>query len=234
MGACPPPPLLNPPLGQARSYGLGLVMTGRRLSLPNTQRPRLCHPATADRSAARDGFTERHCPLMSRKLLSRWIVWLTGFCRDKDLFCPNKTSVRFVGEGELTPHLWCLSIPPTISRLSSITVSLCFIYEVLILEQYGFRKKLSTELALVDMSDNIARSLDNKKLTIGIFVDLSKAFDTLNHEILIDKLAHYGIRGVAQNWFRSYLENREQFVAINDNRSIGSKISTGVPQGSIL
>ena len=82
-------------------------------------------------------------------------------------------------------------------------------HEVLIPEQYGFRKKLSTELALVDMSDNIARSLDNKKLTIGIFVDLSKAFDTLNHEILIDKLAHYGIRGVAQNWFRSYLENRE-------------------------
>ena len=84
------------------------------------------------------------------------------------------------------------------------------------------------------MSDNIARSLDNKKLTIGIFVDLSKAFDTLNHEILIDKLAHYGIRGVAQNWFRSYLEKREQFVAINDNWSLGSKISTGVPQGSIL
>ena len=84
------------------------------------------------------------------------------------------------------------------------------------------------------MSDNIARSIDDKKLTIGIFVDLSKAFDTLNHEILIDKLAHYGIRGVAQKWFRSYLENREQFVAINDNRSLGCKISTGVPQGSIL
>ena len=107
-------------------------------------------------------------------------------------------------------------------------------HEVLIPEQYGFRKKLSTELALIDMSDNIARSIDDKKLTIGIFVDLSKAFDTLNHEILIDKLAHYGIRGVAQKWFRSYLENREQFVAINDNRSLGCKISTGVPQGSIL
>ena len=65
-------------------------------------------------------------------------------------------------------------------------------------------------------------------------MDLSKAFDTLNYEILLDKLSCYGIRGKANDWFRSYLNNRNQFVTFNDVHSKKCTITTGVPQGSIL
>ena len=69
---------------------------------------------------------------------------------------------------------------------------------------------------------------------IGIFVDLSKAFDTLNHEILLSKLEYYGIRGIANDWFQSYLTNRKQFVIFDNILSNECLITTGVPQGSIL
>ena len=106
--------------------------------------------------------------------------------------------------------------------------------DILYEQQYGFRENYSTELALVDLTDRIAPAMDNKKVTVGVFIDLSKAFDTLNHEILMRKLQHYGIRGLALNWFRSYLKNREQFVIFNDVKSDVRLITTGVPQGSIL
>ena len=86
----------------------------------------------------------------------------------------------------------------------------------------------------IQLSDKIARAIDDKKFVVGIFVDLSKAFDTLNHEILLTKLAHYGIRGIANDWFRSYLSNRKQCVSFNNFLSAECMITTGVPQGSIL
>ena len=84
------------------------------------------------------------------------------------------------------------------------------------------------------MYDKISSAIDNNELTIGIFIDLSKAFDTVNHQILLDKLSYYGIRGVAFNWFVSYLSNRHQFVQFNDTSSSLHIIKCGVPQGSIL
>ena len=101
-------------------------------------------------------------------------------------------------------------------------------------QQYGFRQNLSTDFALLELSDKIAEAIDRKKFMIGIFVDVSKAFDTLNHNILLQKLISYGIRGSVNDWFRSYLEDREQFVLLNDVSSNKRKITTGVPQGSIL
>jgi retron-type reverse transcriptase len=75
---------------------------------------------------------------------------------------------------------------------------------------------------------------DEGKYSVGIFLDLSKAFDTINHMILIKKLEHYGIRGVAKNWFENYLCNRKQIVKHNDVQSEVMTIRSGVQQGSVL
>ena len=81
--------------------------------------------------------------------------------------------------------------------------------------QFGFRKNHSTELALIEMMDQIKMSLDVGNITCGIFVDLSKAFDTVNHEILIGKLEHYGITGIALELFKSYFDIHKQYASFN-------------------
>ena len=100
--------------------------------------------------------------------------------------------------------------------------------------QFWFREKHSTNHALINITESIRSALDNDKTVCGIFVDLQKAFDTVNHEILIDKLNYYGIRGTANTWFKSYLSNRKQFVSINGFNSDTLNITHGVPQGSVL
>ena len=109
-------------------------------------------------------------------------------------------------------------------------------YDILSRNQYGFRKNYSTAHALIQLYDKISSALDDKKVTLGLFIDLSKAFDTVNHEILLDKLGHYGVRGIALQWFKSYLSRscRQQFVQYNSYNSSSLHITCGVPQGSIL
>ena len=89
-------------------------------------------------------------------------------------------------------------------------------------------------LALIDLVDNISKNIDDGNYRIGIFLDLSKAFYTIDHTILLDKLCHYGIRGVTLNWFKHYLNDRKQFVSYNNTTSVSMKVTCGVPQGSIL
>ena len=84
------------------------------------------------------------------------------------------------------------------------------------------------------MVEEIRKNLDNGIFTGGVFIDLEKAFDTVNHDILLAKLDHYGIRENALNWIRSYLTNRKQFVSLSGAKSQNRDISCGVPQGSIL
>jgi hypothetical protein len=100
--------------------------------------------------------------------------------------------------------------------------------------QFGFREGHSTNLAIVYLVDKISQALDNGEYVIGLYLDFSKAFDTVDHKILLQKLEHYGIRGVALDWFKSYLENRKQCVDINGTLSDLCHLSCGVPQGSIL
>ena len=100
--------------------------------------------------------------------------------------------------------------------------------------QYGFRERHSTELAAMEVTDKISKDIDKKKLPLAVFLDFSKAFDTIDHQILLDKLAYYGIKSTALNWFKSYLRGRSQFVQYKDKTSCKSTITTGVPQGSIL
>ena len=89
-------------------------------------------------------------------------------------------------------------------------------------------------MASLDVSQYIINGFNSKEYSLGVFLDLSKAFDTVNHHILFSKLYHYGIRGVAYNWFMNYLSNRRQLVHIDNHFSSFSKVTCGVPQGSIL
>jgi hypothetical protein len=100
--------------------------------------------------------------------------------------------------------------------------------------QYGFRTFHSTEYAAIDLIENVIDDIERNCNPLSIFLDLSKAFDTLNHEILYDKLIYYGIRSEELELFKSYLTNRYQYVKYNDTKSELLPISTGVPQGSIL
>ena len=107
-------------------------------------------------------------------------------------------------------------------------------HEILYKNQFGFRKSNSTIFALIEITERIKESIDNGMYGCGIFIDLKKAFDTVNHKILLSKLEHYGIRDVALKWFESYLSNRKQFVVINGEKSDFKNILCGVPQGSVL
>ena len=92
-------------------------------------------------------------------------------------------------------------------------------HNILIENQFGFRSGRSTTHATMLITDKIQRAIEAKLYSCGIFLDLSKAFDTVDHSILLAKLKHYGIRGIANEWFRSYLTNRQQFVSFNNSDS---------------
>ena len=105
--------------------------------------------------------------------------------------------------------------------------------KILYQHQYGFQKKKSTEHAILAIQSKIVKSFENKEIPCCVFLDFAKAFDTVNHDILLYKLQHYGIRGISLNWFESYLKNRKQCVHCNETSDI-LPITCGVPQGSIL
>ena len=106
--------------------------------------------------------------------------------------------------------------------------------EILIPQQFGFRKHFSTSMGVFNLLNSIIKSFDDGKYCLGIFLDLSKAFDTIDHIILLSKLAHYGVQGIALTWFRNYLQNRIQYVMVNGVKSQTAIIQYGVPQGSVL
>ena len=100
--------------------------------------------------------------------------------------------------------------------------------------QFGFRQQYSTFYALISLTEDIRKNLNKGNIGCGIFVDLKKAFDTVEHDILLAKLEHCDIRDMTNNWFKSYLFNRKQFVSINGHVSNQTSVKYGVPQGSVL
>ena len=100
--------------------------------------------------------------------------------------------------------------------------------------QYGFRPGRSCEHELLNAQNTILHSLNKNEVALLLLIDFSKAFDMVDHEILLKKLHHYGIRGIVHKWFKSYLENRRQFVSVGGSDSEEETLIYGVPQGSIL
>ena len=107
-------------------------------------------------------------------------------------------------------------------------------HKILYINQYGFREKHSTILALINLTDKIKNAIDKGNYAVGIYIDLRKAFDTVDHYILLRKLEHYGIRGKANDLIQNYLSDRYQYTTVNNCSSWLNRIKTGVPQGSVL
>jgi hypothetical protein len=101
-------------------------------------------------------------------------------------------------------------------------------------QQFGFQKGKNTTQALITVIDKITRSFERSEVTVGVLLDFQKAFDTVQHPILLAKLSKYGIRGLAHQWFSHYLTNRQQKVIFNGSTSSTGLVTCGVPQGSIL
>lgn len=116
------------------------------------------------------------------------------------------------------------------NRLYSFVTSKNF----LSINQYGFRRGLSTEMALIMAMDNITQAIENHEHCVGLFLDLKKAFDTVDGDLMLKKLYCYGVRGNALKWFTSYLTNRTQSVKYHNSISNKLPVRMGVPQGSIL
>ena len=100
--------------------------------------------------------------------------------------------------------------------------------------QFGFRQKHSASHAPISLTEKIKQTIEKGNLACGVFIDLKKAFDTVNHTILLQKLEHYLIRDIPLQWFKSYLTDRKQYVSVCGNTSETLQINCGVPQGSVL
>ena len=118
----------------------------------------------------------------------------------------------------------------TLDRMMSFINS----HDILSSSQFGFRKGKNTTQAIIKLLSHIIPAYHNKEYSTCFFLDLCKAFDTVNHEILLKKLWHYGFRGVSHDYLKSYFQNRKQYVYLNSLSSNFMSIVAGVPQGSIL
>ena len=107
-------------------------------------------------------------------------------------------------------------------------------YNILYSSQYGFRGKQSTHNATLEIVNDILTNFDQGQFTCCLFIDLEKAFDTVNYDILLPRLERYGFRGVVNDWFKSYLIGRRQYTAVNGCIPDANQVLCGIPQGSVL
>ena len=137
--------------------------------------------------------------------------------------CP-KTTDLFLCSRFITGFLKNVCTPelPSLSKIATFSMISNTVFAV------------STQHAILDIVNTILQNMDNGKFSCGVFIDLKKAFDTVNHEILLAKLENYGIRGVINSWFRSYLTDRKQTTEVNNVVSEAEMTLCGVPQSSVL
>ena len=162
----------------------------------------------------------------------------TGFIPD-DLKIAKIIPVYKKGPNDSFTNYRPISLLPSISKiLEKVVAQQVMEYldenNLLYKHQYGFRKSYNSSHPILQFINRIYESYAKGEITIGIFLDLKKAFDTVNHKILLEKLKYYGFDRAALKWFESYLSNRKQYVEINGTKSSFRTMSCGVPQGSVL
>ena len=178
------------------------------------------------------------------KIISPYLVFLINKSFQEGSFPDHLKIARIVpvfkkGDSSLLQNCRPISVLPSFSKIFEKVMVVRLTnyltkHSILSPSQYGFRSQLSTELAVFHLCQNIYNALDSKMFQLTVFCDLTKAFDTISHNILLYKLSVYGIRGNAHSWFKSYLSNRKQYTSFNNVSSPYNDITCGVPQGSIL
>ncbi len=179
-----------------------------------------------------------------KDVVSPTIATIINKCFDNGVF-PDDMKLSKVkplfkkGDPKLLNNYRPISLLPAVSKIfEKVIFNQLYSYfctnNILTPCQYGFRKQHSTELAGVELVDRITRLLESKKTPFNVYIDLSKAFDTLNHTILLDKLQYYGMHNSALLLIQNYLCNRTQYCEYKNAESLSLTIDTGVPQGSTL
>jgi hypothetical protein len=190
-----------------------------------------------------DGMSTKLLKLMKIEL-SKPITYIINHCLRTGIF-PDKLKIAKViplykkDDDTIFGNYRPISLLPSISKVfERVMFDQLHTYfqdnNIYYNSQYGFRQKHSTELAALETIDRLILECDKKQTPFNIYLDLSKAFDTLDHNILLHKLKHYGVGGIAHDLCKSYLTNRTQFVDYDNTKSGLVNITTGVPQGSIL
>jgi hypothetical protein len=155
------------------------------------------------------------------------------------LKCATVTPIFKTGDASNASNYRPISVLPLFSKIfercmCTRLVDFAKKFTLISPKQYGFQKDKSTVDALVDLTEFIYAALNNKEHCLSVFVDLRKAFDTVNHTILLQKIHHYGVRGLPLKWFDDYLRERRQRVRVGKSLSDTKFVNIGVPQGSIL
>lgn len=197
----------------------------------------------ASNSAGIDGISsnmlKRVAPLVSRSLCDIYNKSL-----EQGIF-PNKFKTAIIkpiyknGPANKMENYRPIALLSTFSKILEKIVAKRIIQflldsEILTSQQFGFRKGLSTADAILDLLSTIHEGLHNGQNILAVFLDLSKAFDLVDHKILLSKLDRYGVRGLPLQWCKNYLADRHHLVEINSHRSSTLQLKRGVPQGSVL
>jgi hypothetical protein len=192
------------------------------------------------------GHDSINCPLIKEviQVISKPLVYIMNLSLSSGIVPDSMKIARVTpihknGDRHMVNNYRPISILTSFSKILERTVYIrtsLFLqkHNILSNSQFGFREKHSTTHAILKLIDRIRADRDQSLHTMGIFLDLSKAFDTIDHSILLSKLSFYGIRGIALEWFRNYLSNRKQFVCIDGKESSLKSLICGIPQGSLL
>ena len=172
------------------------------------------------------------------------LVYLCNISLPKGIFPQELKSANVIplyksGNQMIVNNYRPVSVLPVFSKIHEKVVykrlhGYIVLHNILYENQFGFREKHSSYMALITRIDHLSEALERGEAVIGLLLDFSKAFHTVDHEILLVKLHHYGIRGVMLDWLRDYLSNRTQCVVHNDASSELMPVKCGLPHGSIL